>query len=290
MICPNKKCGYVFEDDCVGNACPKCKTPMGKRPRHLSYSQVNMYLTCGMRYYFRYIKGLKIPPRAPMSLGSAVDKSCNHNYEEKIESGKDVPESVLTDVFVEDWRARIEETDFEDNKPDQFESDGLELVKVFRKELAPKTKPLQVQPKIEITFPNRDYTYLAYPDLIIGDPDNPILIDHKTSAKMPSKNYADTLPQLTAYAGAYKAVHGILPIVGIHQMIRPQKTNPARALIAMATREDEQVLRWWRTIDRVNRAIEAEVFTPAALTTFGRANFECTPEWCGYYYECKKEL
>lgn len=261
-------------------------------PKHLSYSRLNTYLTCGRRYYYRYIRNLVMPPPGvPLTLGLAIDESINRNYKEKIKSGKDEPLSTLTDVFVEDLRARKDGTDWGDENINSVEKEGVEMVSVFRDELAPGVRnPISVQQKVTIDFENRDWQFVGYIDLIKVD-EVTTIVDHKTSRKKPSAGDTETHPQLTAYASAYQATYdGPIPDVGIETIVRPLKTKPARTFTEYSERKQGQVNRWWRTVDAIYESIMKEVFNPAPPLVFGQPNRNCTPEMCGYYQTCMKEF
>jgi len=260
---------------------------------HLSYSQVSMYLRCPMKYYWRYIRGYKIPPSAAMSLGSSVDYSLNYNYSEKLKTGTDEPLDTLLDVFHEDFTARKEETDFSNEAPEKVEKDGLELVKVYRREVAPAVEPVAVQPKMTVEFDNRPWTFVAYPDLIRieGNGEAGVIVDHKTKKRNPSPDVAAISPQLTAYAAAYSAyTGGVLPdAVEIDCLIRPQKNTGAQFKRFTAERGEKEIERWWYIVDSVAKSISAGIFHPCSPTLFDRRNPECSPDWCGYWELCHNE-
>ena len=64
------------------------------KPKYLSVSQVNMYLRCPLQYMFRYIEGLKLPPKSAMTLGKSIHFGIEGNYRQKIDSHKDLPKEV----------------------------------------------------------------------------------------------------------------------------------------------------------------------------------------------------
>ena len=59
--------------------------------RHLSVTQLKMFLRCPLQYEFRYIKGLKVPPVEAMTLGKSIHSTLEENYKQKIETKKDLP-------------------------------------------------------------------------------------------------------------------------------------------------------------------------------------------------------
>jgi len=272
-------------------------------PKHLSYSQVQTYLACGIRYYYQYLLRVRRATSYYMTLGSAADAAFNANYAPKIETGKDEPLDVLIDVFHEDFKARKPETDFVELgmdgsikakiDPDTIENDGIEIVKHFRDVVAPTVQPIAVQSRLEVPFDNVDYSFLGFTDLTVALDDNgdrKMIIDHKTTARKPPDGTVERNPQLTAYAALYHACEGQIPAVGLSHFIRPQKTNPARHLHTISTRSEQDIRNWWVIVGQVWHGIKSGVFLPPQLNTFGRPTDQCNRRWCGYYDRCRDEF
>ena len=58
--------------------------------KHISVSQIKMFLRCPLQYKYRYIDNLKIPPTGSLLLGSSVHSSLEGNYRQKIETKQDL--------------------------------------------------------------------------------------------------------------------------------------------------------------------------------------------------------
>ncbi len=100
--------------------------------RHLSVTQLKMYLRCPLQYEFRYIKGMKIPPAGVMTLGKSIHSTLEENYRQKIETRQDLPLDFWTDYFSDTWQKSLEETVFEkDEKPGDMKDDGIKLIKTY---------------------------------------------------------------------------------------------------------------------------------------------------------------
>lgn len=263
-------------------------------PRHLSHSQVQMYKRCGMQYYFRYIRQMVRPPNAFMTWGGAVDTAENHNYESKIDSGEDEPESVLTDVYAEDFKARKDQTDWQGEKPEDWESNGLGLVKLFRADVAPRTEPIAVQKEYSIEFDNVPFTFLGYADLIAVESDingnglYEVIIDNKCSKRTPPEGLIRIHPQLTAYAACYQAQKGQVAAVGLNVLVSRKKEN--EAVFQRSIRTEHDINRYWKTVQTVYQSICAGIFVPASEINGSMVNWVCTPERCGWWDICHEEF
>lgn len=67
-------------------------------PEHFSASAITTYLGCQLRWYFRYVEGVKTPPGVAMVKGTSVHKVQEVNYGQKVESPEDLPMNDLLDV------------------------------------------------------------------------------------------------------------------------------------------------------------------------------------------------
>src|SRR5690242_10322643 len=77
-----------------------------KGPRdYISFSAVNAYQSCSLRYYFHYVLGLPEESiSAALVLGSAIH-SCLQFHFEQLLAGCEAPSmDVLLDVFQDSWK------------------------------------------------------------------------------------------------------------------------------------------------------------------------------------------
>jgi len=274
-----------------------------KVPAHLSFSSVDQWFRCGLQWHYRYQRGLVVPPGFALTTGASFDRSANSNYEEKIKTERDEPESFITDVFVEDFRARAGETDWTRGMPDGVsskkfrawnENQGVDMVRVWRRELAPWTLPSKIQEKVEFQRSGSQYKFLGFIDLVVDlekyKSSGTILIDNKTASKMPAAGTADVNSQLTAYAACYEEIGGEIPAVGLDVAVRPTTTKGARTTKQVSTRTPEKIRRWWRDCDTMWDAINRG-FLPGRLeSTYGRKDMICNENVCGYWSMCRQEM
>ncbi len=257
---------------------------------HLPYlrtTEVPTYLTCGLRYYWRRVRGLKIPPKWVMTLGSSVDAAANIGYEFKIATGRDTPTDVVTDSFVDDIRARTEETNWEEAKPDEVENQGLEIVKFWAEEVQPKRQPERTQVRHIVEFDRQ----LAHSLMTHRDLDNAPhqVLDMKVSGqKRPGPEVLEDDMQLIAYSIAYFDQFGVWPEVGLDILLR-YKAGPQ--LQELRTKiKPEMIQRYLKTFAVVSDAISKGIFLPAAHTAMAYHRRVCTKESCGFFDKCHDEF
>lgn len=251
---------------------------------YYSPSQLNMFQKCMAQYYFRYKEGLKIPPKASLTLGGAVDVaviggrpdkegSPIGDLRHKMETGQLLGEKDLDDVFIQDFDTRAEETEWEvPTEKDTTREEGRSIIRVAHQELCPKITPVAVQQKFTIEFSNVDYKLIGYADYIDGD----TICDLKVSSRRFSQQDIQEDLQLTAYAMGLK-----IPKVRFDQAIRTKA--PTIYQLESFRREDD--FYWFRKLlGRMHFILEnnllQRVFLPPKHT------YICSPKWCGYWNIC----
>ena len=76
---------------------------------YLSFSQIDLYRRCGMAYYFRYIMDEKSPPVVNMVQGRAVHAALELNFDQKIQTKKDLPGEQVVTKFSEEFDEGIKD-------------------------------------------------------------------------------------------------------------------------------------------------------------------------------------
>ena len=247
---------------------------------HISASQINTYLRCPAQYFFRYVRGIKIPPSSALTRGKCDHAGVEHNYRQKIESRQDVSVNEVTEYVAAEFEALQDETQFEpDEVPGQVKDVTVTLAKAYHVELAPKIQPILVEQ--EILLPIEPYGILlkGYVDLV----DDKLWVrDTKTSMRSPAPAEIDKSLQLSAYAYSLQKITGEMPKgVALDYVVA---TKVPKVVVLEGTRNEQQINRFVNTAARVGRAISEGCFYPS------EHNFLCSPEKCGYWELCHKEF
>lgn len=245
---------------------------MGK---HLSVSQLKMYLRCPLQYKFRYVDGLIIPPRSELTLGKSIHGTLEENYRQKIKTETDLPLEHITGLFSDRWdKAAIDTIFDEDEKPGKVKDEGISLLKTYHEIVAPKVQPVEVEREFNFPIQDESYTLKGYFDLIDKDS---FIIDHKTTKRSMRQDMIDSDIQLTAYSLAYRKLLGKEEKgLRFDVMVR---TKVPKIQQLPTTRSEEDIRRFLKRLVYVNKAIESGIFYP-------NENFMCPN--CGYRELCKK--
>lgn len=249
---------------------------------HTSYSQINMYLTCGERYRRRYICGDIIPPGIALVKGKSVHKGIEINNRQKIESHEDLPKSDIIEQTVTAYEQDVQQDLLfqPDENPKDVIGKGkdgvVSLAGLYADEVAPTIQPVQAEEKTLIEM------YDSKPIMVVIDciDDKGVIHDYKTSGKTKPQSEADTSLQLSLYAMAYHDQTGKMPSSLQLDTLVETKTPK---YVPLVTRRDESVYQKTANfLQSVSTGIERGVFLPAQP-----GSWTCDPRWCGYYDTCK---
>ena len=191
---------------------------------HLSASQITVYLDCSLKYRYNYIDRLPKPFRASgLALGSAIHAAVEwfHNI---WAAGQEVDLESVCDIFEADWYAQtLEPIRYKKGENSEGILDlGRDLLKAYY-EHAPRENVLQTEFAFELplTDPENDdlleVPLVGFIDKIeAGD----VVVDLKTWSRMISRNDLDGNLQLSAYAYAYRMLHGKIPRLRLDVLLK----------------------------------------------------------------------
>ncbi|MFC1608097.1 RecB family exonuclease [Candidatus Latescibacterota bacterium] len=175
---------------------------------HISYTQINTYLSCPLKYSFQYVE--KIPwPFKPEALvfGSAIHHSLEHYYTGKKE-GRNVPLKEMLAMYDASWEKESSENKIKyknGNTHDSLLKTAESMLETFQKTVKPGEILSIEQPfSVDIidleTNEKLDVPLEGRIDLIERIPTGIAVIDHKTAAKKYDDDRIANDLQLTAYS------------------------------------------------------------------------------------------
>jgi hypothetical protein len=255
--------------------------PLKKLPQpQYHQSELHAFIKCGKLWEFRYLRGIRVPPRAALTLGSAVDHAVSHNLRQKIESGQDLPREEVLASFSDDFESRAGETDWrEDETPDKQKDVGVKLLELHHQEVAPRIKPESVQETLTVET-DAGYSLGGTIDIIEKDGS---IVDTKTSRVAYDAEAPKRALQPALYDYLFESAHKEpSPEFRYDVLIKPTARNPARLQQVRRTLEKGDREWLFETVARVHQAIQAGVALPAP-----EGSWYCSRQWCGYWDRCK---
>ena len=244
--------------------------------REYHQSSIAMFLKCPRQYMYRYLQKLVMPPKAALTLGSAIDLGTTHNYKQKIVSKKDLSTQDVLDVYSTEFDKRTPETVWDGEDSGKIKDHGAKMMKVFHETASPKIQPLAVQDAFKIET-SAGYNLGGTMDLV---DENRVIRDTKTSKANYAEDALDDNLQATMYDFAYqakykeKATGFAFDVITKHVTPRYQEV---KGQISSAQTE-----RMFESINIMHSQIERGEFQYAP-----EGQWYCSKEWCGYWSMCK---
>ena len=255
----------------AGSLGPRLLREENKMRKHLSVTQMKMFLQCPLKYYFRYKEGIKVKPNSSLTMGRSVHKAIEEFYRKKMK-GETID---IKDAFAFFWDAESKETEFKkDENPGELKDEGVRLGEKYAEEIAPTIKPREIEKEFELVFENVAYTLKGVIDLIEADG---TIVDHKCSKRSPNQADIDRDIQLSAYQVGYKSLYGKDP-AGLRLDYIVRNKTP-KTIQARTERSQKNLDRFLKLLGYVSKAIEQDIYYP---------NESMMCSCCGYKAICKK--
>ncbi|MFC1622092.1 ATP-dependent helicase [Patescibacteria group bacterium] len=174
------------------------------QPKFLSYSQVDTYKTCPLKYKYRYVLSLPTPPNHALSFGITIHDTLRDFHQMQLH--QKIPLKKLNEIYEKNWHP----LGYDDEKHRQvrFEA-GKNLLKEYYGRHAEDTvKPVALEKSFNLYIDGvRFFGRIDRIDKIDGGVE---IIDYKTG-KAKEQKFVDKDDQVAFYAIAAKEALGMKP-------------------------------------------------------------------------------
>lgn len=254
---------------------------------YLSFSQINTYRSCPLRYYFRYIEQLpEETVSAALVFGSAIHAALEYWFREQLAGNPEPDLDLLLAAYQEEWRQR-DLTHIEFGRKDDLDSLGQLAERVLRtfcdSDLArPEGTVLGVEEELRDNMIDGCPDLLARLDLIVETDDAVIVTDFKTSRSRWSQSQAEQSgEQLLLYSELVKDLVPGKPLK--LEFIVATKTKTPAVERYTVPHSAESVRRVRKTVEQVWSGIRSGLFYPSpSPMNCGGCPFQAPcREWCG---------
>ncbi len=242
---------------------------------YISVSQLKTHLACPRKFALKYILGVApafVP--VPLAFGSAFHEALAAHYQELKATGQALEEDLVLDVFRTAWEREssgpipLQAGDDEDSDLGHIVDKGISMLRVFCECVAAREtgliveaveKPFQVEIHDPDTGEVLDEALVGIIDLLAGNEDGYVVVEHKTSSRRYTRDQLDFDLQPTCYKLAARQMG--FGDVGLRFQICIKTKNPQVQIaeIERAERDEDDLLR---TVQGILRAIEAGVSYP----------------------------
>ncbi|AFM24874.1 RecB family exonuclease [Desulfomonile tiedjei] len=228
---------------------------------HFSYSQLNTYLSCPLKYRLQYVE--LIPPAftsVALAFGSALHEAVGAYYQSRLE-GEALKPDQMHDVYRATWQDAENIKYFNGDNEKTLLQKAKQLIDVFHENVSPDTLVLGVEEFFEFNIEGVP-PFQGYIDLIEQSPDGMITVaDLKTAAKKLGDNNVHSNLQLTAYSLGAEAL-GFDPDSLTMRLDVLTKTKSPEMVRYETTRTHLERDRFVKLVKQVWSAIERHAFFP----------------------------
>jgi hypothetical protein len=243
---------------------------------------------CGMKFYYRYVEGIRGPVTASLHAGIAFDMAARQLHENRI-VGSEIADPH--DVFVDAWENPPEEN--RDGEVIDYDLSGAPVDIIDRGANALNTyeqhtesmKPLETQVFVEAEFDETDAKLVGFIDLVEAAATGVCVSDVKTSLSSRKKWTVEDAArdaQLGIYSLLAKQSGRDVTVVGWRHARLGGKIEVGSTHIQAP--DDQQTMRritnWVRELEAW---CETGDFPPTGLD---RDAWVCSGKYCDYYHKC----
>ena len=247
---------------------------------HLSCSQMNLYMQCGLKYKFLYLDKLPRPFKSSgLAFGSAFHSALAWFHKKRM-NGNDAPLDTLFKIFDADWYAQKTGDEIRYKSGDsemKFKAMARELLSLYVNHN--NVKPLEAEMSFVVPLVNPatgeklDVNFEGFIDLVEK---NDTIAEFKTSSQTMNQNEVDNHLQLTAYSYAYEMLYQKPP--KLLKLVDFVKTKKPKVVVLETSSENLDYRRFFYLAKEILKGIQSGVFFP-------RQSFICKD--CEYTKPCK---
>ena len=249
-----------------------------KETPHWSYSALQCYLTCPLKYKFRYIDNAE-----PERTGSCFPfgRAFHSALSERARIGRDMSVREVVDVFEDFFKAETETTPNLTYKPnesyDSLMDTGIRMLEVACDNWQDDFAVQSVAETFSVSVPGLSKPLIGEFDLVVTDGQDNCICDIKTAACKWPVGKADKDPQATAFCYAFKQKYGEKPLFrfDVYTKAKSPTVNNYYTL-----RTDNELDRFVSLANGIEKSVNSGNFYP------NESGFGCGE--CAYRDRCKK--
>lgn len=241
---------------------------------HFSYSQLNTYLICPMKFKFQYVEGVPWETK-PVALifGKAIHRAAETYYRNLQETGEIIRVDQVIATFESVFKGEIDKTEIEiiyknGETAESIREQGIELLKLLHAEIRPqKIVAIEFPFSVKIPDPINGKGHLEIKlegvfDLIESDSDgNYAVVELKTSSQRYSSLKLEYDLQATVYSYAMSQMKVATSenscLVRYDVLLKTKKPAFTQYFVTRTQSDHDRLIH---LINQVLRAIEHRIF------------------------------
>lgn len=253
---------------------------------YLSYSSINLYLTCSEAWRRKYVLKEPQPSTPSLVFGSAIHNAIEYYIGTRADTTAIKPDSPAN-YWRGHWDMAVEynpNCEWGADTPEQHFNEGLRLLsnpelQAMVNRLTPlrDDSGLFIERKVELRVPGVPVPIIGYIDLVTNDG---VPGDFKTSATQWTQHKAAAELQPLFYLAALNQMGRNVPGLRFRHYVIVKTKEPKVQVIETMHTWDSLFHRLYPIIQSVWRAIESEVYVPNPHAWL------CGPKFCNAWSKC----
>ena len=232
-----------------------------KEKPHVSYSAFSTFLSCSLKYYFRYIERAEVE-RTSVSL--PFGRAFHAVLSERARKGADFTVEDAKEDFAVYFRGETEVSENLSYKQDEdywfWEQRGYDMLDVAFADWTDDYSVKSVAEAFSVEVPGLSVPLIGEFDLVVTDGGDEAIVDWKTaSAKWPAGKVQHDM-QATAFIFAYQQLHGKKRPIFRFDVFTKAKTPAHHQFYTVRTQDELD--RFVYIANRIEAAVNAGVFVP----------------------------
>lgn len=244
---------------------------------HWSYSAFNTYLTCPMRYYFRYIEHADVERT---SISIPFGRAFHAVLSDRARKGTCYTIEDAKEDFAVYFRGETEVSENLTYKPDEdywfWDKRGCEMLEVALAEWPDDYTVKSVAEAFSVDVPGLSKPLVGEFDLVTVDGGDETICDWKTSSMKWPNGKADRDLQATVFCYAYEKLHSTNPVFRF-SVFTKAKTPAHHQIYTLRSHDDFD--RFVYLAGQIEKAVNTGIFIPV------ESCMNCAE--CAYSNRCK---
>jgi len=242
----------------------------------LSPSMVIQYLSCPRKFYYNYVAQLPRTFNYYLAYGAAFHRVVEETHFQKIETRKDLPIDLLTDMIRDEME--YADADWSLKPKDEAKDEGVIGVRAYMEKVAPAIQPICVEHQWSMEIKNRPWIISGKTDLITEEN---LVAELKTSGTNVNVVKKDHRFQTGVYVAEWREESGIPDVQARIDYSKRGGTDISSLPVTFGDSLHKYVVS---TFDQVARGIQLEVWPANRI-----GNYLCSRKYCPYFNACEAD-
>jgi CRISPR/Cas system-associated exonuclease Cas4 (RecB family) len=240
----------------------------------VSASRLSLYLSCRLKYFFRYVLQLQKPKTAALHVGSSVHAALKAWNKAR---WREQPLTLkqLHDEFSKAWSDQGQPVEW-DGEEQAEQSTAWKLIEIYTRQANPAAKPDFVEVPVEADLTSEGLPVLiGILDLVQGG----VIVDYKTSGQTPNPERVahTTEVQTSIYSLLYRHNTGKEEQgVELHHLVKTK--NPKVVITQLPPMTEQKQSRLFSLMESYVEGLDRRDFVPSP-------GMQCAS--CEFFNECK---